>query len=225
MNANEKLRAHIDSLFVEAPATRAAGELKEELLANALERYADLRAQGMGEEEALHSVQASIGQVDDLIDALPKETPPPWEQDNRHHSAVVVTVAVGLYILALAVLFVTLLVGSWFWPPFTLIGLAITALICIVPTCMLVYNAAVNGRYTRRDDTVVEQFKQWNADGKRRKTIYIALTAMLWSLCLVAYFLVSFATGAWALTWLIFLMGICLQAAVTLGFVMKGVPR
>ena len=42
----EKIRAHMEKLFVSAPKTEAARELKEEMLQNVLDKYQDLVAEG-----------------------------------------------------------------------------------------------------------------------------------------------------------------------------------
>lgn len=41
---NERLRNKVDELFVNAPRTRRANDLKEELLANLTDKYNDLIA-------------------------------------------------------------------------------------------------------------------------------------------------------------------------------------
>ena len=49
---NEKLREHIEELFKNAPQTRQAVEIKEEILQNTIDRYNDLKAEGKSDEAA-----------------------------------------------------------------------------------------------------------------------------------------------------------------------------
>ena len=42
----EKIRKHINELFKDAPKTRRAVELKEEMAQNTIEKYEDLIAEG-----------------------------------------------------------------------------------------------------------------------------------------------------------------------------------
>lgn len=224
MEARDRLRGHIDGLFASAPQSRAAFELKEELLANSMDRYNDLLQQGMGEEEAMQNVIGSIGNVDELISALPDDEEGMRFDDTerRNRSALLTAVSVGLYIFAGVIFFIGIIIGEYLWEPFQLLVFPIVGLICIVPTCLLVYNARANPRYEKKDDTVVESFKQWNADDKRKKSVYGALSSVLWTFCTIVYFLLSFFTGAWQITWVIFLVAACLQGAVTLLFLLKG---
>ena len=49
----EKIQKHIDALFTNAPKTRKAMELKEELTQNTIEKYEDLISEGYREDDAL----------------------------------------------------------------------------------------------------------------------------------------------------------------------------
>ncbi len=59
----EKLREYIDSEFAKAAATQRNAELREEILGNLYEKYDDLIASGMSEEEAYKATVQSIGDL------------------------------------------------------------------------------------------------------------------------------------------------------------------
>lgn len=226
MDVKEKLNEHLDALFATAPPSRAAYELREELFANSLERYTDMLEKGMPAEEAFQSVAASIGNVDELLAALPAEpgpVSPAWEEERRTRRAMTSTIAIALYMLAGIVLFAGLFLSSHLGLG-SIVFFAVAAIICIVPTCLLVYTAHRWPKYEQREKTVVEDFKSWSNDTKRRKTLRAAISSFIWLLAVVVYFLLSFFTGAWALTWLIFLVAGCVEALVTLIFILKGQP-
>ncbi|MCL1807873.1 MAG: permease prefix domain 1-containing protein [Oscillospiraceae bacterium] len=63
----ERIRLHIENLLRDAPRTRRIVDLQEELLSGCLDKFADLTAQGVSEEEAYNAVIAGIGDVDELI--------------------------------------------------------------------------------------------------------------------------------------------------------------
>ncbi len=223
MDVTERLKQHIEMLFTDVPRSRAAYELQDELLANSIERYKDLIKSGLTEEAAFQSVIESIGDVDELIAALPQSEDRLKEdllmQENRERSALVLTISVGLYILA----GVALLVGGGLSVYMGndlpgIIGTITALVICIVPTCMLVYNAYAHPKYKKKKDTVVENFKQWNDGSKKAKQVNKAVSGLLWSLCVLVYLLISFTTGAWHITWIIFLAAGCVEGAINLIF-------
>ena len=218
--ARDNLRAAIAAKFEDAPQTRAVFELREEISANSMERFEDLLGGGMEPDAAVKSVVDSIGDVNDLVRALPNDDMPDiWYQENRERAAMVSTICVGLYILAGVVAAAGLLLGGLRGSSMFMTGGVILAgLICIIPTCLLVYNAKMHPGYVKKDKTLVEEFKKWASDDKRNKELRKGFSGFLWTLVVVLYFVISFTTGAWYITWIIFLIGTCLEALVNLVF-------
>lgn len=66
----EKLQVKIDGLFENSPKNNRARELKEELMANLIDKYNDLIEKGKEEDEAVSLAVASIGDVDEVIRGL-----------------------------------------------------------------------------------------------------------------------------------------------------------
>ena len=54
--------------------------------------------------------------------------------------------------------------------------------------------------------------------GFRQSAKRVAPVALIWTLVLVAYFIISFNTGAWYITWVIFLIGGSIQSIVSLAY-------
>lgn len=222
METRFKLQQQIDYLFRNAPVNRATYELKEELMANAIDKMDDLMQDGMSEDDAINMVVSGIGNVDELIAQLPEDKAQAYqaEYDNyqRGESAKIVAISVGLYILAGAVFFTGILIASMWYEPALFGGLILAALMCIPPTCMLVYNSYNRPQYNKADNSVVENFKEFSNNQNRRKHLRRAVSSVIWTLCLVMYFIVSFATGAWWITWIAFLIALCCEAIVALVF-------
>ena len=66
---NEKLRNHVNILFVAAPKTAKAEEIKEELFTNLDDKYNDLLAQGYDSTAAFHIALSGIGNLEELFEA------------------------------------------------------------------------------------------------------------------------------------------------------------
>ena len=66
----EKLQKRVDDLFKNAPDTKRAEDLKEELMANLIDRYNDLIQGGKTEDEAVKITIEGIGDVNELIRSI-----------------------------------------------------------------------------------------------------------------------------------------------------------
>jgi len=223
-----KIREYINEMFVDAPKTKKALEMKEEMIANAEEKFNDMITEGYQEEDAFAVVIHSIGNVEELFQELKKrdgsmrlysEEELSLQQKKARYTAI----AVGLYIFAGAVFFTFQIVAESLNYAFDIgmIGFVITALICIVPTVMLVYVSQLAPKYRKNEDTMVEEYKEWKSGNNRYKEIRRAVSCIIWTLAIMLYFLVSFTTMAWYITWVIFLIAACAESIVQLVFSMK----
>ncbi|MEA4939148.1 MAG: permease prefix domain 1-containing protein [Christensenella sp.] len=207
---NEKLRHYIDDLFANAPSTVRAVELKEEMYQNLMDKYNDLINEGKSEESAYNIAVASIGDVDSLISALSSEKNT-VTQKNRTRSGILVAIAIGLYILSPV--------------PVILIqeelGLMFLFLFAAVATGLLIYNGATQERYVKADDTMVEEFKEWKQNGKQKNKAAEAIVGSFWLIAVCAYIIVSFMTGAWHITWIIFLIAAAVASLIRGIFMLK----
>ena len=75
---------------------------------------------------------------------------------------------------------------------------------CAAATGLLIYNGMTKPSYRKTDDTMVEQFREWKDRNDSRAQVFKAVSGAVWSLVVVAYFLISFFTQAWHITWLLF---------------------
>jgi hypothetical protein len=232
---NERIKNHIELLFETAPKTRKAIELKEELLANSEERYQDLIADGVNPEDAIKNVINSLGNIGELFQGLEDISPDDRTEYSNYikKAAKFKTVAAGIYIFSLAVLFYFIYLNGIINAPFAympirvggvnfvLLGIVFAFLIDIIPTCMLVYISSINPRNKRTGDTVVEEFKAWNNNTKHVTSVRNAISGVLWTATLLLYFAISFTTYAWYATWIVFLVAACLQTVIVLIYRIK----
>lgn len=217
---NERVKKYLDELFEDAPKTRKAMELKEEMLQNSMEKYQDLLSDGWSEEDAYKNVIGSIGDVTELFEDLEEKNLLNLSEADRKKKAILTSVAVGLYILAGVVLLASTLIGDVLGGPRSLdydtLGLVLAAAVCIAPTCMLVYAANMYPDYRKKKEDFVEEYKEAKHASNRDKAVRKSISTIIWTLIIILYFVFSFSSGAWHISWVIFLMGGCVEAVCSL---------
>ncbi len=220
---NEKIRKHINELFREAPRTRRAVELKEEMAQNTIEKYEDLIAEGYQEEDAFRIVIDSIGDVTELFEDLKDRSLFLLPEEQRRKKAMLTAAAVGIYIFAFVVLIVCLVVTDIYFSgsELGLLGFALAMLLCIPPTCMLVYAANMYPAHNKKEENLVELYKEAAVTGSREKAIRRSVSMIIWLVTLLLYFAISMKTQRWEVTWLTFLVGACAQMIEVLVFNLK----
>ena len=130
----EKITKHINELFRDAPKTRRAVELKEEMTQNTIEKYEDLLGEGCQEEDAFRIVVDSIGDVTELFEDLKDRSLFLLPEEQRRKRAVLKAAAVGIYIFAGVVFIISMVVSEMYYalaPEGGILGLALTALVPI----------------------------------------------------------------------------------------------
>lgn len=209
----DKLKRHIDGLFENAPWTRRTLELKEEMLQNLTEKYYDLINEGKSEEAAYNIVISGIGDVSELIIDLEESemNNPEVFEKARQKSALLTAVAVMLYILCPipAIIFEST------------IGVILLFIMVAAATGLIIYNNMTKPRYIRTEDTMVEEFKEWQSEKTEKRSLRRAISAALWSITVALYFIISFSTWAWPSTWIIFIIAAAIEAVINIFFVSK----
>lgn len=213
----DKLRNFIESLFEDAPKNKQTIELKEEMLQNLIDKYNDLVDSGKSSEAAYNIATASIGDIHELIRQIEKreENNPLIEQNydkGRKRFALLLSISVMLYILC--VVPVILLEDS-------VLGVVIMFVMVAIATGLILYNNMTKPKYLKKDSTVVEEFKEWKANSTEKNTLYQSITKVMWSCITILYFIVSFLTMAWHITWIIFLIGSAIQGIIRAIFELK----
>ena len=199
-----KLEKYIEYLFENAPDTKEAREMKEEILSNLMEKYNDLLADGYSESEAYDIVVRGLGDITGLIDKLerPAEKPMFTKEEimaDKKRSAFITSIAVGLYILCVVPVLIFGELGNG------LPGIILMFVMIAVATVMLIYNNMT--RLVKDDDDEDEEEK--NLPPAIR-----AVNSAITAITLLVYFALSFMTGAWHITWLIFLIEGCIKGLI-----------
>lgn len=222
-----KIREYIDTLFKDAPKTMAAIEMKEEMISNAEEKMTDLLAEGYREDDAFSVVIHSIGNVEELfadLEIIDSKKTAAMTEEYYKKKAFITTIAVGLYIFAGAIFLGAPLIDDMIPTntfDFSSIGFILAILICIVPTCMLTYIAILSPAYKKKQDNIVEEYKEWKSGNERDRSIRKAIESILWTLTVFIYLAISFLTFRWDITWIVFIIALCLDSIVKLVFSLK----
>lgn len=212
---NDKIRMHVNELFNDAPNTKKANDLKDEIISNAIDKYNDLIKDGKKENEAYESVIKEIGDVDELIKEIIEENPINKQKtdETRKKTALIVSISVGLYILSLISVIV---LDELQMPDF--ITASSFIVMAGIPTCLLIYYFMSKPKYSKYEDTMVEEFKEWKGKKDSNKEIKKAISSILWTLTVIIYLLISFIFGVWYISWIIFLIAALVENIITLMF-------
>ncbi len=216
----EKLKNYIEYVFEDAPKTKEVFELKEEMLQNLIDKYQDLINEGKNSETAYNIATASIGDVNELIEQLKYKSMSngTYEKefnDARKRSALLTSISVMLYILSVVPVILMGNVGDG------IIGVVLMFVFIAIATGLIIFNSMSKPKYLKKDQTMVEEFKEWKANDVEKNSVYKATTSALWSIVTVVYFIVSFLTYAWYITWVIFLIGGAIQSIIKAVFELR----
>lgn len=202
---DEKLSSYLDYLFRNAPKTAEAVDLREELLQNLNDKYRDLIAEGRTPEEAFNIAVSSIGNIDELLMQLNRpQTPPTYTKEeiesDKKRSGILTAIAVAMYILSPMVLIFFEEVKENEY-----LGLGVFFVLIAIATSILIYNGSTR-KVNHSDATVVDDFRKYQYKNSKRGKLEADIKNSVSLSFVVAYFVISFATGAWYITWVIFII-------------------
>lgn len=204
----EQLIRYIDLLF--AGASEAA-EIKQEILQNTLDRYDDLIAQGKSPEGAYRLAISGIGDINEILGTQPQEqrvSPSPAPQESKKApmwKTVVRAIAIALYIMCPIPLFVIQ----------DEVGLCGLLGMVAVATVLMI----IAGKDAK--ESAHEKPAENSPRGQLKKSIH----SVVWTVGLCLYFVLSFLTHAWAITWVIFPLLGCIDGLINACIDLKEAKR
>ena len=205
---NEEIREYVEELFEDAPATRRAVELREEMIQNLEDKFSDLVNEGKSEDAAFKIVIAGIGNIDALLMELEIDTPGSSAAKTR--SALFTSIAVMMYILSV----VPVILLSRVEQGDSVIGVMLMFVMVAGATGLLIFNSMTKPKYLKESDGMVEEFREWQAETDERRSLRKAISSALWSIIVAVYFIVSFTTMMWHITWVIFVLGGAVESII-----------
>lgn len=204
----EKLISYVNLLFA---GTEGVEDIQQEILQNTLDRFDDLVSRGSTPENAYRQAIAGIGDINAILggeqppEAEPDYNPlPEFEGTAPAVARMMRAVAIFLYIISPVPL---ILLDSIGWDD---AGVCILLVIVAIATLLLL---------TFRDN---KKEKKAAKTSTSNPSLEKSIKKLMRTVALVLFFLVSFATGAWVVTWLIFPIEKALEGVVCAALDLKG---
>ena len=203
----EQLIQYVTLLFAGA---QDCADTKQEILQNTLDRYDDLVAQGKSPEAAYRLAIGGIGDINEILAAEPETAalrqpakPETEVDEDTLFKKILRAAAIGLYILCPIPLFVLSELDM------SIIGLCGTIAIVAIATVLILLG---------RKKTTGNEPKDTDVDavicGSPQQELRKGINSLIWAIGLAVYFIVSFATMAWYVTWVIFPIIAAIQGLV-----------
>ncbi len=203
----QRLIQYVDLLFTGAAD---AEEIKQEILQNTLDRYDDLISQGKSEEAAYRLAISGIGDINEILS--PTEEPETQEaaqasrkEPDNMQIRKLRAVSIAMYICSAIPLFILGDLG------YGSIGLCMTILLVAAATYLMLLSRKTGTRNPRRKET----------QDPRKKLI----GRIVDTFTLIIYLIVSFATQAWLITWILFPISGCVEGLINAVYDLKEAYR
>ncbi len=203
---NEKIYNYVNVLFTDIPRSKKTEDLKEEILSNMSERFEDYIQKGKTENQAYSLVISSLGDIDEMLaEVMPNDEFYEGADYFRNRNAILTAIAVSMYIIGAA-----FLIGLGAMAIFlnentyAFAGLIIMLIIIAVSTGALIYknmSTPLEYKEFKREKKNIKLHSS-SKHGNRIEKI----TEIYWIIVTFVYLVLSFITGLWAITWLIWIL-------------------
>lgn len=221
---NSKIKNYVDVLFRDIPNTKKAQELKEEILSTLNDHFEEHIAEGKSENQAYTEALGDLGDIDELLkDLEPEEKLKVKIDEYRAKRAKNTSISVMFYILSVvSVVFfggIPAITGKGNEEVGGLIGIIIMFALIAAATGLLIYT---HMNIPQDVEQYISHEKKnslvpYNGNNTTLKNL-AALMKLYWMIVLIIYLAVSFHTGRWAWTWLIWLIASAIKQAIYIFF-------
>lgn len=178
----EKLINYVDLLFAGASNVE---DIKQEILQNTLDRYDDLITQGKSPQSAYQQAISGIGDINEIL----SNDDTSFQYTNTNDTPVESVKNPLKWIKALAIAFFILCPI-----PIILLENTLGVCLCLALVAVGVVLLIVTGKEEQKE----------SGETDNRSPLNTSITNGIWGIGLAVYFLLSFSTGAWHITWLVF---------------------
>lgn len=185
----EKLIQYVSLMFAGA---KDCEDIKQEILQNTLDRYDDLVAEGKAPEAAYQLAITGIGDINEILSTDTKaqysyQTEASVGQDTAQKK-LQRAIGIGLYIICPIPLFLA---------SNSTLGLCLLLILVALATMLMVISS---GKSQEESSQAYRDAVEMTPQQELRKSVKSIISI----LGLAVYFIISFSTGAWYITWLIF---------------------
>ncbi len=187
----EQLIQYVELLFAGA---RDCEDVKQEILQNTLDRFDDLVAEGKVPEAAYRLAISGIGDINEILGTNSSAMPVSpssgarFDNDDSKTKKWMRAAAAGLYILCPLPLIMLSTFGMDILGVCGLLGTVAMATVLLI----------LGEKKERKEETIREEHS--------KTPLQKSISGFLWSAGTALYVLISFATDAWHITWVIFLI-------------------
>ena len=204
----EQLIQYVNLLFAGAAD---AEEIKQEILQNTLDRYDDLIAQGKSPEAAYRLAISGIGDINEILGSVPKKNPASAfepiqeilrEPEDDEKRKKIRGFAIALYILCAVPILLFSAIGL------DELGVCLTLVVVAFATYLMI----VTGKKGDDDDNDEDE-EEYHTPSPQKK-LKKSIGSLVWAIGLAIYFILSFATGAWYITWILFPLIGCVDGLI-----------
>ena len=212
-NYELKIKEYVNQLFENIPETPTKESYKKELTSDLLNKYNTLLSNNVDEKSAYNQVISNTKQPNYSFEKQPIDQP--QESYNKKKSALITAIAVMLYILCPVSVIVLGSNGDGVQ------GVVIMFILVAIATGLLIYNSMTKPKYMKYNDFLDEDFENWEGISYQTRKTIKSIESALWAIIVLLYLAISFLTGAWHITWIIFLIGAALEKVIRAYFQYK----
>lgn len=219
---NGKIKNYVEVLFSDIPRSKKANELKEEILSNMSERFEDYIQAGKTENQAYSLVISSLGDIDEMLaEVMPSDEFLKNANYYQKRNAKNTAISVAMYIIGAAFLIGFGAFGEFMGNEdfYAIIGLLILLVISAVATGIIIYsNMSMPLEYKDYNTELTKEFK--DRDSKHGRLLKNILS-MYWLIVTFIYLAISFITGQWGITWIIWILAAVFESIIKTIFEMR----
>lgn len=209
----EQLTQYVNLLFA---GTTDTYDIQQEILQNTLDKYDDLIAQGWTPDAAYRQAISGIGDLNEILGHQTQASaqfPAPQPEANASKRKLLRSIAIALYIIC--AIPVILFEDSN-------LGVCLTLLIAAIATAIII----IAGKDEKKEAIAVNGNGSYPPKGgysanSPQQKLRKAISSVIWIVGICFYLLISFASGAWFITWLVFLILPAIQGLVNAIFDLK----
>lgn len=221
---NSKIKNYVDVLFKGIPNTKKAQELKEEILSNLNDHFEAHIAEGKSENQAYTDSLADLGDIDELLKSLEPERELKEKIDTyRIFRAKNTSLSICLFFCGIVCVIGFGAFSAFLAPEkvalFGAMGV-IAMFVCIAAGVgLLVYTHMSMPQDVSQYIMTKNRFALAEYSGSNKNLRKLAAFMKLyWSIVLLIYLGVSFYTGRWGITWIIWLIAVAVKNALYIFF-------
>lgn len=221
---NSKIKNYVEVLFKDIPNTNKAKELKEEMLSTLNDHFEAHIAEGKSENQAYTAALCDLGDVDEMLkDLVPEQELKTKIEAYRQKRAKNISIAVMLYIFSIISVIIAGVIGQGVNIKnndlIPMIGVVIMFLMIGIATGLIIYTHMSIPQDVSQYITHNKHSREIQYNGESKTLRFLAaFMKVYWMIVLIIYLSVSFYTGRWAITWLIWLIASAIKEALYIFF-------